>query len=53
MKTAKYLAIAAFATIGLAASSCSDWLDQEPMSNVTTSSYYKTADDFEASANYL
>ena len=53
MKTERYLAIAAIATMGLAASSCSDWLDQEPMSNVTTSSYYKTADDFEASANYL
>ena len=53
MKTSRYIAVAASAILSLAASSCSDWLDQEPMSNVTTGSYYKTADDFEASANYL
>lgn len=34
-------------------SSCSDWLDQEPLSNVTTGSYFKNANEFQAAANNL
>jgi len=52
MKTKKYIiTIAAMLSMGL--SSCTDWLDQEPMSNVTTGAYYNTAAQFTASANYL
>lgn len=53
MKTTKYIVAASVAILGFAASSCSDWLDQEPMSNVTTGTYYSTAAEFEASANHL
>jgi hypothetical protein len=32
---------------------CTNWLDQEPLSNVTTSAYFKNASDFKAGATYF
>lgn len=52
MKTNKYILALASAAI-LSMTACTDWLDQEPMSNVTTGSYFKTASDFKSGANYL
>lgn len=49
---AKYIWMLA-AAMTASATSCTDWLDQEPLSNVTTSSYFKTASDFRSAANYL
>lgn len=50
MKKIQYT-IAAFAVLML--SSCSDWLDQKPISNVTTGSYFQQPSDFESAANRL
>lgn len=52
MKANKYILTLASAFI-LTMTSCTDWLEQEPMSNVTTGSYFTTASDFTAGANYL
>lgn len=52
MKTNKYILALASAAM-LSMTSCSDWLDQEPMSNITTGAYFKNADEFKAAANYL
>ncbi len=51
MKKIQY--IAAVLTTALAMSSCTDWLDQEPISNVTTASYFSQPSDFEYAANRL
>lgn len=52
MKANKYIiAITIGIVVGL--SSCTDWLDQEPLSNVTTGSYFKNASEIESAANYL
>lgn len=51
MKKIQYT-IAALAA-GLALGSCTDWLDQEPISNVTTASYFSQPSDFENAANRL
>ncbi len=52
MKTShKYLFAAALTALSL--TSCTDWLDQESLSNVTTSSYFTNASDFDAAANNL
>ena len=52
MKTKKYIFILASA-LTLSATSCAGWLDQEPLSNGTTSAYFKNASDFESAANNL
>jgi hypothetical protein len=52
MKTPKYI-IAAISLSMLTLTGCTDWLDQEPISNVTTSSYFKNASDFESAADNL
>ena len=52
MKTKKYILILASA-LTLSATSCVGWLDQEPLSNVTTGAYFNNASDFESAANYL
>ena len=52
MKTKKYILMLASASL-LSMTSCTDWLDQEPMSNVTTGSYFKTAEEFQYAANKL
>ncbi len=52
MKANKYI-IALASVLTLTTTSCSNWLDQEPMSNVTTGSYFTTASDFTSGANYL
>lgn len=50
MKKIQYLAAL---TLLLAMSSCTDWLDQKPISNVTTGSYFSQPSDFEHAANRL
>lgn len=50
MKKIQYIAAL---TLMLAMSSCTDWLDQEPISNVTTASYFSQPSDFEYAANRL
>lgn len=52
MKTNKYILILASATM-LSMTACTNWLDQEPMSNVTTGAYFKNAEEFQSAANYL
>ncbi len=52
MKLNKILPIATAAAM-LSLTSCTDWLDQEPLSNITTGSYFKNASQFEAAANNL
>ena len=52
MKTKKYIFMLASAAL-LSMTSCTDWLEQEPMSNVTTASYFKTAKEFQYAANRL
>ena len=52
MKTNKYITMLATVAI-VSLTSCTDWLDQEPMSNVTTSEYFKTQSDFTSAANNL
>lgn len=52
MKKNKYIYVLA-TVAAITFTSCTDWLDQEPMSNVTTSSYFKNASEFEAAANNL
>jgi hypothetical protein len=52
MKTNKIFPLLAVAG-ALILTSCTDWLDQEPISNVSTSSYFKNADQFQAAANNL
>ncbi len=52
MKTNKY--IFAFTSAAfLSLTSCTDWLDQEPMSQVTTAVYFKNAEEFQNAANKL
>ncbi len=51
MKKIQYT-IAALA-VSLTLGSCTDWLDQEPISNVTTASYFAQPSDFENAANRL
>ena len=50
MKKIQYIAAL---TLLLAMSSCTDWLDQKPISNVTTGSYFQQPSDFENAANRL
>lgn len=52
MKSTKYFFLTASALL-LSMSSCTDWLNQEPLSNVTTGSYFKNASEFKAAANNL
>ena len=52
MKANKYIIALAIGSATIF-SSCTDWLDQEPLSNVTTGSYFKKAADFESAANSL
>lgn len=52
MKSKKYIFMLASAAL-LGMTSCTDWLDQEPLSNVTTSAYFTKASEFESAANYL
>jgi len=51
MKKIQYTIAALVATLTM--SSCTNWLDQEPISNVTTASYFQQASDFEYAANRL
>lgn len=50
MKKIQYI-LAAFAMLMM--TGCTDWLDQTPISNVTTGSYFKQASDFDYAANRL
>jgi len=52
MKTHKYIIAASIIAL-LSFSSCTDWLNQTPISSVTTGSYFNQASDFEAAANNL
>ncbi|MFV0537915.1 MAG: RagB/SusD family nutrient uptake outer membrane protein [Dysgonomonas sp.] len=52
MKTKQYICLL-ISSVLLSTTSCSDWLDQEPLSNVTTSVYFTKASEFESAANYL
>lgn len=52
MNMNKYMAMGLIAFMSVT-SSCTDWLDQKPLSNVTTGSYFKEASDFVAAANNL
>lgn len=52
MKSSKYILLLASAAM-LSMTSCTNWLEQEPMSNITTGAYFKNASDFKAAANYL
>lgn len=52
MKANKYILIIA-SVLGFSLTSCSDWLDQTPMSNVTTGSYFTNVSDYTSAANYL
>lgn len=45
------MALTAF--MAMTTSSCTDWLDQKPLSNISTGSYFKEASDFKAAANKL
>lgn len=49
----KITSITIIFSIIISLSACTGWLDQQPLSNVTTSAYFQTASDFEAAANYL
>jgi hypothetical protein len=51
MKKIQY--ITAVVATALTMSSCTDWLDQQPISNVTTGSYFSQPSDFEHAANRL
>ena len=52
MKINKY--IWAFVSVAsLLSTGCTDWLDQEPMSQVTTAVYFRNAEDFQNAANKL
>ena len=51
MKKIRYTIAAITAMFAL--TSCTDWLDQEPMSNITTGSYFKNAAEFTAAADGL
>lgn len=53
MKTKKYITAIAALTALISMTSCNDWLDQKPMSNVTTGEYFKNASEFESAANNL
>ena len=52
MKNRKYIFAAATAMM-LSLTGCTDWLEQKPISNVTTGSYFTKAADFESAANRL
>lgn len=52
MKTNKYMIALASAAL-LSLTGCTDWLDQEPMSQVTTAVYFKNAEQFQNAANKL
>lgn len=52
MKTNKYLMVLASA-LSLSMTSCMDWLDQEPLSNVTTAVYFKNAQEFQNASNKI
>jgi len=51
MKKIQYITM--FLASALMMSSCTDWLDQQPISNVTTGSYFSQPSDFEYAANRL
>lgn len=52
MKTTNYIfALASAAVFSL--TGCTDWLDQEPMSQVTTAVYFRNAEEFQNAANKL
>lgn len=51
MKNRRYFIAASLLLLLL--TGCTDWLEQEPMSNVTTGAYFKNASEFEAAANRL
>lgn len=53
MKFNKYIILVALGTLTASTTGCSGWLDQEPLSNVSTGSYFKNATQFEAAANNL
>ncbi|MCI6617347.1 MAG: RagB/SusD family nutrient uptake outer membrane protein [Prevotella sp.] len=52
MKNRKYIFAAATAMM-LSLTGCTDWLEQKPISNVTTGSYFTKAADFESATNRL
>lgn len=52
MKLNKYLLLLA-STALLPLAGCTDWLEQEPLSEVTTAVYFKNAEDFQNAANRL
>lgn len=52
MKSRNYILSLASALF-LSTTSCVSWLDQEPLSNVTTGAYFTKASEFESAANYL
>lgn len=51
MKKIQYSIVALAAVLMM--SSCTDWLDQKPISNVTTGSYFSQQSDFDNAANRL
>ncbi len=54
MKTIKYIPVLISAgLLSFAASGCTDWLDQEPMSSNTTAMYFQNQEQFQNAANYL
>ena len=46
MKTNKYI-IVLISTALFSLTGCTDWLEQEPMSQVTTAVYFKNAEQFQ------
>ena len=52
MKTNKYI-IVLISTALFSLTGCTDWLAQEPMSQVTTAVYFKNAEQFQNAANKL
>ena len=52
MKTNKYI-IVLISTALFSLTGCTDWLEQEPMSQVTTAVYFKNAEQFQNAANKL
>jgi hypothetical protein len=51
MNKIKYILAASVVLSSL--TGCTNWLDQEPLSNVTTGSFFRNASDFKAAALYL
>jgi hypothetical protein len=53
MKNTNYIIISCVVLVMLVSTSCTSWLDQEPMSNATDKSYFQNVAEFTAAANNL